>query len=676
MIPLAAWKDLILADARDLCIGGSIIFGSGIERALDSGDIASFTIEEGADGALMPGAVLSANCRIDLVNDEGQWLPGGSMLGGQILIGATLILKLGARTGASVFWQDLGVFQVEGAVCAEAEAIMRLSCADSISSELYAPFADTLSYPATLEQVWLAAVGQTRYEWSGSVPNGTLEIAAAPDWQGMSLRGVLGMTAAVAGCFVCVDRSGSLRLKSVVSQTEYALDAAHYIRLERDDAFYGPVDALRLTPAGEGAAERVYYAGDEQTALHAISVQNNPLFRADDPKLDVLAAGMLHSVAGYYTEKGEFTWRGDPALCIGDRILLTDRGERAFAGILARQSMSYDGRFQAVCSCLIPEKADSGVRRAITPEGGLNAAALTGAINGSLLSVGSVTTNKLSAGAVTAEKLAAGAVDAGALSAVTAKLQRLTAADIETDALAAAFAAFTVVTAGTADFDRATVAHLVAHALNLSYGTAEDVYIENLRLGYAQMVSASVGSLCIRAADGSYYALSVDENGCVSASPVEVGEGEIAGGATESGRVILETDITADSLSTSDLLSTYALINRIDAARIDVDQLFARNAFIAALNTADISSNTYIRQSIADSVTGEIAQFVRLDADGLHVGEQGQPGEVCIDESAVNVVLNRRKYSVFGANFARFGKTELRGASDGGMLFRTVQEVI
>ena len=36
----------------------------------------------------------------------------------------------------------------------------------------------------------------------------------------------------------------------------------------------------------------------------------------------------------------------------------------------------------------LPEGADSGVRRAITPEGRLNAAALTGALNGAMLSAG------------------------------------------------------------------------------------------------------------------------------------------------------------------------------------------------------------------------------------------------------------------------------------------------
>ena len=76
-------------------------------------------------------------------------------------------------------------------------------------------------------------------------------------------------------------------------------------------------------------------------------------------------------------------------------------------------------------------------------------------------------------------------------------------------------------------------------------------------------------------------------------SPVT--EQEIDAGQTESGRVILETSIPASEISTSSLLGTYALVNQIDAARIDVDQLFARQAFIDQLNTSVIRSQDFIQ---------------------------------------------------------------------------------
>ena len=180
----------------------------------------------------------------------------------------------------------------------------------------------------------------------------------------------------------------------------------------------------------------------------------------------------------------------------------------------------------------------------------------------------------------TVATLHAGAIDAGA-----AKIANLTASDIQTDSLAAAFAAFTVIVCGTASFDAATIKHLVANAMNLDYGSAGQVFIRNLAVEYAQMVGASIGNLCIKASDGKYYSIDVDSSGNVTGTQTTVSQSEISAGQTESGRVILETSITASDINTTNLLGTFALINHIDAARIDVDQLFARQAFIDRLNT-------------------------------------------------------------------------------------------
>ena len=196
-------------------------------------------------------------------------------------------------------------------------------------------------------------------------------------------------------------------------------------------------------------------------------------------------------------------------------------------------------------------------------------------------------------------------LNAGAIEATTAKVASLKASDIQTDSLAAALAAFTVITCGTATFDAATVKHLVAQSMNLDYGTGGQVFIRNLAVEYAQMIGASIGNLCIKASDGNYYLIDVDSDGNVRGTLTTVTEQEIDAGQTEGGRVILETSITASSISTSSLLATFALINQIDAARIDVDQLFARQAFIDQLNTSVIQSHDFI-----DLVVGQVDDSV------------------------------------------------------------------
>ena len=239
-------------------------------------------------------------------------------------------------------------------------------------------------------------------------------------------------------------------------------------------------------------------------------------------------------------------------------------------------------------------------------------------INTQALQAESVTAEKLAAGSVTAEKIEAGVIDTESLKAITAYIESLTADSIATDRLAAALAAFTVITAGTAEFDQATIQHLVANALNLEFGSLDEVFINNLRVKYAQMVGAAIGNLVIGSSDGGYYRIDVDENGNVTATPVTVTDGEISAGQTEDGRVILATDITSDSLNTTNILATYALINRIDAARIDVNELFAREAFISMLRTTKIVSDTNIDMIIG--AQNEMNRwFIFDDEDGFTI---------------------------------------------------------
>lgn len=221
--------------------------------------------------------------------------------------------------------------------------------------------------------------------------------------------------------------------------------------------------------------------------------------------------------------------------------------------------------------------------------------------------------NEIVAGKLTTDELYAAYAELIALKAGT-----ITAENIETDALAAELARITVLAAGSASFDRATVAHLVAEAMNLQFGTAGQVFIQNLAVEYAQMVGAAIGNLCIKASDGSYYSLDVSADGSVTATPTTVTEGEISAGETGSGRVILETNITAANLSTSNLLATYALVNKIDAARIDVAELFAQRAFIDLLTTSNIFGGKSLTM-----IAGQVEQNATdIAANNIHTGAE------------------------------------------------------
>lgn len=301
----------------------------------------------------------------------------------------------------------------------------------------------------------------------------------------------------------------------------------------------------------------------------------------------------------------------------------------------------------------------------------------------------SVTAEKLAAQAITADKIAAGAIDAISINAVKARLAEITAEDIETDELAAELARITVLIAGTATFDAATIRHLVSEAMNLEYGVAGQVFIKNLAVEYAQMVGAAIGNLCIKASDGKYYLLDVGADGKVTAAETTVTDGEIEAGQTSGGSVIVETNITAANLTTTNLLATYALINKIDAARIDVDELVARRTFTDALYTSKIYGGKSLEiivgdvskaQTTADSAnklalsanTGiqRMNEYVQIKEDGTHMRARDTDNEMVLSSQGVEINVGGQNYSQFGAMYVQFGNYQLRRTADGGLAFK------
>lgn len=259
-----------------------------------------------------------------------------------------------------------------------------------------------------------------------------------------------------------------------------------------------------------------------------------------------------------------------------------------------------------------------------------------------LLAANAITALTARINEIVSDKITTDALYAAYAEMIALKIGSITAEDISTDSLAAALADITVLTAGTATFDKATVQHLVAQAMNLEYGTAGQVFIRNLAVEYAQMVGAAIGNLCIKASDGSYYHIDVNADGTVTATPTTVTDGEISAGQTESGRVILDTDITAANLNAGNLLATYALVNQIDAARIDVDQLFAREAFVNLLRTTKIVGDKSIE------MIAETADSAKQEAEEAAIYEGVLPppapipeGKLWLDRSIVPPVLKR-----------------------------------
>ena len=207
------------------------------------------------------------------------------------------------------------------------------------------------------------------------------------------------------------------------------------------------------------------------------------------------------------------------------------------------------------------------------------------------LAAGSVTADKIGAGEVTAVKIAANAINAGKIDAndITAIVAKLGAAHITNGVI------------DNADIGYAHIVDASVQSLIARDAVTDRYYIDKLAVRNAQVVQATVGELVIKAANGNYYRLDVASDGSVSPTQVTLTAAEIAAGETSNGHgAIIETDLTVADLSASNMKGISALIDKITASRIDVDELWARQAFINKLMVQDISSNTYIQSTIGN----------------------------------------------------------------------------
>ena len=227
-----------------------------------------------------------------------------------------------------------------------------------------------------------------------------------------------------------------------------------------------------------------------------------------------------------------------------------------------------------------------------------------GSVEASKIAALAITTDKLAANAVTTDKLAAGSVTADQittdqLAAVQAKLQIANIANAQIASADISYAKVKDLVAGTAIFDTTIT----------EQGIADRLFINRLLITYGQMVEATIGDLVIGASDGNYYHIDVewDEDGVPTLVPTQVetpSAAEIAAGHTTGGQTIIGNIGTFAELSTEDFYAINSIIDRITARRIDVDYLWAREAFIGKLMLQDLSSNTYIQSTIGTWQSG------------------------------------------------------------------------
>ena len=182
-------------------------------------------------------------------------------------------------------------------------------------------------------------------------------------------------------------------------------------------------------------------------------------------------------------------------------------------------------------------------------------------------------------------------------------------------------------------FTLAEVENLLAEALVLKKGTAESMYITNLAVTSANLLSAMLGKLVLKGEDGKYYQVMIGADGTIQTQEVQPSQGEIEAGETEGGLGIVETTANIGALTAQNVKGNEAIFQTILAQSMTAGKLTAGEAMIASAtiptlyatsiqaigNSMDLSAN----ESISLIVGGNVQAL-----EGLIYDAQEQLGDI------------------------------------------------
>lgn len=195
--------------------------------------------------------------------------------------------------------------------------------------------------------------------------------------------------------------------------------------------------------------------------------------------------------------------------------------------------------------------------------------------------------------------------------------QKAEIGDLVAQKITTAIADMGLANIGSANIGWAQIKDLVSGTAIIQQGINGKLYVEDLAVTEANMVSLTVGELVVKGSDGNFYSLIVDDNGTVTTELKQVTGDNIAN-STISGGKIIENTITARELNVSQIFADEALIRAVKAANIDVDDLFANNAFINQLTACLIQDPTFSSQLVlTDGAISAISKNITLQANDM-----------------------------------------------------------
>ena len=693
---------------RSLDLKGVITLTSGTQISLTTDDILSYSVNEssGSDG-LPFGSAEAASFSLTISNVGKGYTPSQ-------FDNAEVHMEIGIQNGSNVVYSAFGVWYVSDVSAPEQSVSIDLSGYDALNTLFSAEWADSKSaYPTTfgsLASTICAAAGIKLA--SSSFTNSYVQIDSLPDWEDeVTLRSVIGYIAACAGGFAHITRDGKLEIRSYGDFSEYTITSDYYTSLTRTNGATFNFNAIEVKDEDSDDDTYTRYAIDttlDDNATNTIRVEGNPLFTSG------IASSLVLALIGLSATAASVSWIGDPAIKLGDKVTITDNSGTSILMRVNSQSFSFSGGLSSTIDCSLPTIAsqtsssytssgnviDSNGNIRVTRianfdksvvsatvghfeslsateasvdtllAGIINATKLraesidatsieTDALTTALATIIKATINKLEAGSITTDNLFANIAEL-----LTLKAKQITADNVQTDALATEMLRVN----GYATIDSLVTDSTTTNSLIVKDTTATKVFIKQLQVLSAQMVAATISELVIKASDGNYYKLDI-QDGAMTYTDVTVTTDEINAGVTSDGRsAIIETSLTVEDLGADNIKGIQAVIDHIRADLVDCDVLVSRTAFVDKVVTHEVdAAGSTIKIKAGDT------EFVEIANDGTHMKAEGTNAEMVLNSSGVTINANGNT-SKFISNGVVLGNYFLwHPAESGGLAFNAYE---
>ena len=306
-------------------------------------------------------------------------------------------------------------------------------------------------------------------------------------------------------------------------------------------------------------------------------------------------------------------WQGDPTVTTGDFLRIMDMQGNQHTVIVTRNVLTISPGFEMESGTVLKNDAQVGTfaskPRIFTPDGKLNAAAIGGVIERLQIAIGAIGSAQIDDLSVEMghfKEATINALKADAIAAFTARIEYLIANELYTDELYAAMAEIADLRVGVANIDWANIKDLVSGRQIFTSGVGDQLFIADLAVTEANMLSLTVGELIVRGADGGFYALTVDGQGNIKTEQKKIVGGDITDSAIDGSTKIIENSITASRLNANDIFANSAIIKELMAANIDVDTFFARQGVINELTLNYVTplndAITFVSNDISESI--------------------------------------------------------------------------